>query len=169
MWRSSVSLYWHDEIRMVFQCLWSDFCLTFTTGTPHRADTKSNKFLPHPPFLEHWWPICYHYFDVCKLFIAFQLLRFYWNDLLDWGFSFWFSFVHAVVTIFPVINIFWVLGKCIGWRKRECLFLWFFFFSTQDLRWIKMYANCFNACLCWEGCIICARTATVVLGIHCSS
>lgn len=29
----------------VFGCLWSDFCLTFTTGTPHRADIKSNKFL----------------------------------------------------------------------------------------------------------------------------
>lgn len=85
-------------------------------------------------------------FDLCKLFIAFQLFAF----LLKWSvrlrFHFGFSFVHAVVRIFPVIDIFWVLGKIIGWRKRECLFLWFFFFSTGDLRWIKMYANCFAAC-----------------------
>lgn len=86
MWRSSVRLYWYDAIRMVFQCLWSDFCLTFTTGTPHRADIKSNKFsfffrtlfvTLMANLLPRFW---------CVLFIAFQLLRFYWNDLLDWGF-----------------------------------------------------------------------------------
>lgn len=33
----------------VFQCLWSDFCLTFTTETPQRAEIKSNKFLIYPP------------------------------------------------------------------------------------------------------------------------
>lgn len=105
------------------------FASSYHWNTSHRADMKSNKFFS--PVLLRWRSICYWYFDVCKLFIAFQLLRF----LLKWSvrlrFHFGFSFVHAVVRIFPVIDIFWVLGKMIGWRKRECLFLWFFFFLHE--------------------------------------
>lgn len=41
-----------------------------------------------------------------------------------------------------------------GWRKRECWFLWFFFFFLpQDLRWIKMYANCF--------CLLCFANVSI--------
>lgn len=47
-----------------FWCLWSEFCLTFTTGTPHRANIKSNFnfFSFFSPFLLHWRSFCYLYF-----------------------------------------------------------------------------------------------------------
>lgn len=93
-------------------------------------------------------------FDLCKLFIAFQLFAF----LLKWSvrlrFHFGFSFVHAVVRIFPVIDIFWVLGKIIGWRKRECLFLWFFFFFYRRFKMNKNVCKLFCCVFCWNWCYL---------------
>lgn len=140
---------------MVFQCLWSVFCLTFTTGTPHRVDIKSNTFFFL--LLSHWWQICYQDFDVCKLFIAFQHLCFCWNDMLDWGFILVF-FCTCCCKNFSCYLYILSTGKNYWLKEKRMSVSLILFFSTQDLRWIKMYAKLFAACLCWELCIICAPT-----------
>lgn len=51
----------------VFPCLWSDFCLTYTTGTPHSQRGHQIEQISVFFFLLsllHRWPICYQDFDV---------------------------------------------------------------------------------------------------------
>lgn len=76
-------------------------------------------------------------FDVCKLFTAFQIC-FCWPDLLKFYFDF---LLYTPLSEFFLLSIFYEYWEKLLAEGKNVF--WFFFFSTQDLRWIKMYAKLF--------------------------
>lgn len=137
--------------------------LIFTTWAPQDGH-EIKCICPSPPpsllVLLHWWPICYWDVDVRKLCIAFQLLRFS-IEMIDWSFIFDFLLYMPFFFFFlsSIYAEYWGGGGGGEWLaevKETVCFRWFFFFLlyfTQDLRWIKVYANCFTTGLCWEVCV----------------